>query len=134
MVLNIASTIALVALPFYATYAATKTGRAAFGHAPRRELHGTGVHVATVYLGATASAMMDTSTAGEDLGFGRRRVLEVVTDLLDALGRGEHEINPACPPVERCSGCTPATHSPSTPPSGPRLDELQAAVRHHRSI
>lgn len=71
-VLGISSGIALVGLPFYATYAATKAGLARFDEALRRELIGTGIRVATAYPGATDTAMMATSQAGEDLGFGRR--------------------------------------------------------------
>jgi short-subunit dehydrogenase len=55
------------------------------------------VHVATVYPGATATAMMASSEAGDDLGFGRRPVsdvvADVVADVLTALAKDEHEIN-----------------------------------------
>lgn len=134
IVLTIASGIALVGLPFYTTYAATKTGVAAFGHALRRELYGSGVHVATVYPGATATAMMDTSTAGEDLGFGRRPVQDVVTDMLEALSRGEHEINTSLPArreMQRMHARDPLAVDAAL---APRLDEMEAAVLHHRSI
>ncbi|WP_433800353.1 SDR family NAD(P)-dependent oxidoreductase [Actinomycetospora sp. CA-084318] len=134
VVLTIASGIALVGLPFYTTYAASKAGVAAFGHALRRELHGTGVHVATVYPGATATAMMDSSAAGEDLGFGRRSTAEVVADLLDALGRGEHEINTSLP-TRRAMQQLHATDPLAVDEQlAPRLADLEAAVRHHRSI
>jgi short-subunit dehydrogenase len=134
IVLGIASGAALVPLPFYATYAATKTGLAAFGHALRRELYGTGVHVATGYPGATATAMMDSSTAGEDLGFGRRPVEEVVSDLLDALGRGEHEINTSRPTRRAMQQLHASDPLAVDAALGPRLSEFDAAVRHHRSI
>lgn len=42
-----------------------------------------------------------------------------MTDLLDALGRGEYEINTSQPTRQRCSGCTPVTRSPSTPIPNP---------------
>jgi len=64
-VLGISSGIALVGLPFYATYAATKAGLARFDEALRRELIGTGIRVATAYPGATDTAMMATSQAGD---------------------------------------------------------------------
>ncbi|WP_051341914.1 SDR family NAD(P)-dependent oxidoreductase [Pseudonocardia spinosispora] len=134
IVLDIASGIALVPLPFYTTYAATKTGLAAFGHALRRELHGTGVHVASGYLGAMATAMMDSSTAGEDLGFGRRSVQDVVTDLVDALGRGEHEINTSLPSrraMQRLHATDPLAVDADL---APRLTAFESAVRDHRSI
>lgn len=71
MVVNIASAIALLGMPFYATYAATKAGLARFGEALRRELAGEGVHVLTVYPGATDTPMMKSSRAGPELGFVR---------------------------------------------------------------
>lgn len=40
MIVNIASGIALVGMPFYATYAGVKAGLAHFGEAMRRELFG----------------------------------------------------------------------------------------------
>ncbi len=51
--------MALVGLPFYATYAATKAGVAHFAEALRRELYGEGVKVMTVYPGATSTPMME---------------------------------------------------------------------------
>ena len=48
-IVNVSSSIALVGIPFYATYAAAKAGIARFGEALRRELVGEGVHVLTVY-------------------------------------------------------------------------------------
>ncbi|HUC63786.1 MAG TPA: SDR family NAD(P)-dependent oxidoreductase, partial [Stellaceae bacterium] len=53
MVVNVTSGIALIGAPFYATYAAAKAGLARFGEALRRELKGEGIHVLTVYPGAT---------------------------------------------------------------------------------
>lgn len=69
LVVNISSGIALIGLPFYATYAATKAGIAHFGEALRRELHGEGVHVLNVYPGATSTPMMASSQAGPEHGF-----------------------------------------------------------------
>jgi uncharacterized protein len=134
VVLTIASGIALVGLPFYTTYAATKTGVAAFGHALRRELHGAGVHVATVYPGATATAMMDSSKAGEDLGFGRREVGDVVADVLAALVRNEHEINTSLPTRRAMQQLHTTNPLAVDTALAPRLADLEAAVRHHRSI
>ncbi len=71
LVVNVASGAALIGIPFYATYAAAKAGLARFGEAMRRELKGSGVHVLTVYPGATDTPMMRTSKAGPDLGFAR---------------------------------------------------------------
>ena len=134
LVVTIASGIALVPLPFYATYAATKSGVAAFGHSLRRELHESGVHVATVYPGATATAMMNSSAAGEDLGFGRRPVDDVVDDILTALGRGEHEINTSLPARRALQQLHARDPLAVDEALAPRLGELEAAVRAHRSI
>jgi len=69
LVVSISSGIGLIAMPFYATYAATKAGVAHFGEALRRELYGEGVHVLTVYPGATSTPMMESSKAGAAEGF-----------------------------------------------------------------
>lgn len=69
LVVSISSGLGLVGLPFYATYAATKAGIAHFAEALRRELYEEGVHVLTVYPGATATPMMATSSAGPEHGF-----------------------------------------------------------------
>jgi short-subunit dehydrogenase len=134
VVVTMASGIALVPLPFYSTYAATKSGVAGFGHALRRELQGTGVHVATVYPGATATAMMDSSSAGEDLGFARRPVDDVVADILTALNRGEHEINTSLPARRAMQELHSRDPLAVDEALAPRLAELEAAVRSHRRI
>jgi len=105
-VLGISSGIALVGLPFYATYAATKAGLARFDEALRRELIGTGIRVATAYPGATDTAMMATSQAGEDLGFGRRPVEAVAAEIVAGLeagdpSRGSRRCTPAAAPHRR---------------------------------
>ncbi|MDP9459907.1 MAG: SDR family NAD(P)-dependent oxidoreductase [Actinomycetota bacterium] len=69
LVVNVSSGIGLVGLPFYAAYAATKAGIAHFGEALRRELFAEGVHVLTVYPGATSTPMIATSQAGPEHGF-----------------------------------------------------------------
>ena len=69
LVVNVSSAIALVGMPFYTTYAATKAAIAHFGEALRRELFDEGVHVLTVFPGATSTPMMETSKAGTEHGF-----------------------------------------------------------------
>ena len=69
LVVNVSSGIALIGMPFYTTYAATKAGLAHFGEALRRELFGEGVHVVNVFPGATSTPMMETSKAGTEHGF-----------------------------------------------------------------
>ncbi|KAB0593870.1 SDR family NAD(P)-dependent oxidoreductase [Cupriavidus gilardii] len=84
MIVNISSGIALVGVPFYATYAGVKSGIAHFGEAMRRELKGEGVHVLTVYPGATDTPMMSSSDAGPELGF----VREPASTVADAIVKG----------------------------------------------
>jgi uncharacterized oxidoreductase len=84
LVVNVASGIALIGMPFYASYAAVKAGLARFGEALRRELTGEGVHVLTVYPAATDTPMMKSSQAGAELGF----VLEPASDVADAIAEG----------------------------------------------
>jgi short-subunit dehydrogenase len=134
VILNVSSGIALVGMPFYTVYAATKSGVAHFGEALRRELHGSGVHVATAYPGATATPMMESSTAGEDLGFGRRHVDEVVADILTALEAGEHEINTALLSRRRMQELNVSDPLAVDAALAPRLEALEEAVRNHRSI
>lgn len=84
VVVNVASGIALVGAPFYATYAATKAGLARFGEALRRELKGEGVHVLTAYPGGTDTPMMTSNRAGPELGFSR----EPASAVADAIAKG----------------------------------------------
>lgn len=134
IILNISSGIALVGMPFYTVYAATKSGIAHFGEALRRELHGTGVHVATAYPGATATRMMESSTAGEDLGFGRRPVDAVVADVLLALESGAHEINTALPSRRTMQDLNITDPLAVDAALASRLGALEEATRDHRSI
>jgi uncharacterized oxidoreductase len=89
LVVLISSGIGLVGLPFYTTYAATKAGIAHFGEALRRELHGEGVGVLTVYPGATSTPMMDSSEAGADLGFEYESPDEVAAAVLTGIADGQ---------------------------------------------
>lgn len=86
-VVNIASGIALIGMPFYTTYAAVKAGLARFGEALRRELSEEGIHVLTAYPGATDTPMMRSSRAGAELGFTR----EPAVDVADAICAGLEE-------------------------------------------
>ncbi|MBG6056406.1 short-subunit dehydrogenase [Salinibacterium sp. CAN_S4] len=134
IILNISSGIALVGMPFYSIYGATKAGLAHFGESLRRELIGTGVHVATVYPGATDTAMMRSQNAGADLGWERRSREDVIADLMAALEAGEHEINTA--PRSRRAMQQLNISDPLAVDAAiaPGLVELEAAVRDHRSI
>lgn len=97
LIVNVSSAIALVAMPFYATYAATKAAIAHFGEALRRELSDEGVSVLTVYPGATSTPMMATSKAGPEEGFAyeppeavARSIVEaIISDKRDVVRGGE---------------------------------------------
>ena len=85
MIVNVSSAIALVGVPFYATYAAVKSGIAHFGEAMRRELVGEGVHVMTVYPAATDTPMMASSDAGPELGFVREPAAAVAEAIVQGI-------------------------------------------------
>jgi len=92
MVDNVTSGIALMGAPFYATYAAAKAGLARFGEALRRELKGEGIHVLTVYPGATDTPMMMTNRAGPELGFGREPASAVADAAIEGIETGAFEV------------------------------------------
>jgi short-subunit dehydrogenase len=92
LVVNITSGIALVAAPFYATYAGVKGGLAKFGESLRRELKGEGVHIMTVYPGATETPMMRSSRAGPELGFTREPANAVAAAITDGIERDAFEV------------------------------------------
>ncbi|GII30637.1 SDR family NAD(P)-dependent oxidoreductase [Planotetraspora mira] len=131
---GIASASALVGLPYYATYAATKAGLTRFDEALRRELIGSGVHVATVYPGPVDTPMMASSQAGPDLGYGLRPVDEVVAEIVAGLESRHIDIDTQLP--ERRALQELNTRDPLAVDAAiaPRLAERRAAVSTHRSI
>lgn len=92
LVVNVTSGIALVAAPFYATYAGVKGGLAKFGESLRRELKGEGVHVMTVYPGATDTPMMSSSKAGPELGFTREPAAAVADAVIAGIEEDAFEV------------------------------------------
>jgi uncharacterized oxidoreductase len=100
LIVNVTSGGALVGMPFYAMYVATKAGLARFGEALRRELKGEGVDVLTVFPGGTDTPMMATNKAGADLGFDREPadavgaaiVAGMETGKFDVMRGGEHRL------------------------------------------
>jgi short-subunit dehydrogenase len=131
---GIASASGLVGMPYYATYAATKAGLTRFDEAVRRELIGSGVHVATVYPGPVDTPMMATTQAGADLGYGLRPVDDVVTEIMAGLEAREIDINTQLPErraTEELNARDPLALDAAL---APRLAELLAAVSTHRSI
>jgi uncharacterized oxidoreductase len=92
LVVNVTSGIALVAAPFYATYAGVKGGLAKFGESLRRELKSEGVHVMTVYPGATDTPMMSSSRAGPELGFTREPANAVAAAVIEGIEQDAFEV------------------------------------------
>jgi short-subunit dehydrogenase len=88
----ITSGVALVAAPFYATYAGVKGGFAKFGESLRRELKGEGVHVMTVYPGATDTPMMSSSKARPKLGFTREPAAAVADAVIAGIEEDAFEV------------------------------------------
>jgi short-subunit dehydrogenase len=86
------SGIALMGAPFYTTYAAVKAGLARFGEALRRELKGEGVHVLTIYPGATETPMMKSNRAGPELGFSRELASAVAAAIGEGIETGAFEV------------------------------------------
>lgn len=78
--------------------------------------------------------MMTSSTAGEDLGFGRRLVEEVVEEILAGLSAGDHEINTAAATRRTMQDFNRSDPLAVDAMLAPRLEALEAAVRTHRSI
>ena len=85
LIVNVASGIAQMGVPFYTGYAAAKGGLARFGEALRRELKGEGVHVITVFPGATDTPMMATNKADAGMGFALQPVAEVVGSIVEGM-------------------------------------------------
>lgn len=92
MVVNVASGIALIGAPFYATYAAAKGGLARFSEALRRELKGEGVHVLTAYPAGTDTPMMQSNRAGPELGFSREPASAVADAIVEGIRTNAFEV------------------------------------------
>lgn len=92
LVVNIASGIAQMGVPFYTGYAAAKGGLARFGEALRRELKGEGVHVMTVFPGATDTPMMATNKADAGMGFALQPVADVVGSIVEGIEADAFEV------------------------------------------
>ena len=88
LVVNISSAIALVGMPFYTTYGASKAGIAHFGEALRRELYGEGVRVLSVYPGVTSTPMMASSDARPEHGFDYESPDDVAAAILAGIAEG----------------------------------------------
>jgi short-subunit dehydrogenase len=131
---GISSAAGLVGTPFYATYAATKAGVMRFGEALRRELYGSGIHVASVYPGPVDTPMMTTTRAGADLGYGLRPVGEVVAEIVAGLEERRIDINTQHPDRRAMQELNARDPLAVDAALAPKLAELRAAVSTHRSI
>ncbi|GAA4561766.1 SDR family NAD(P)-dependent oxidoreductase [Planotetraspora kaengkrachanensis] len=131
---GIASASALVGLPYYAAYAATKAGLTRFDEALRRELIGTGVHVATVYPGPVDTPMMASSQAGPDLGYGLRPVGEVAAEIMAGLEARHVDIDTQSPDRRALRELNNQDPLAVDAAIAPTLAERRAAVSTHRSI
>ena len=78
--------------------------------------------------------MMDSSTAGEDLGFGRRRVGDVVDDIVAGIEADLLEINTALESRRALQELNRTDIAAVDDALRPRLAALRAAVSGHRSI
>ena len=92
LIVNVTSGAALLGMPFYSSYAATKAGLARFGEAMRRELKGEGVHVLTVYPAGTDTPMMASNRAGPELGFGREPASAVAEAIVAGIQADAFEV------------------------------------------
>jgi short-subunit dehydrogenase len=134
LVVVVSSAMALVGLPFYATYAATKAGVAHFAESLRRELHGEGVGVLTVYPGATRTPMMDSSQAGADLGFDYETPDQVAAAVLTAIAEGQISVLRDGPQRTAMIAANRQDPAALDVRLAARKDALAEAVRDHSSL
>ena len=134
LVVNVSSAIALIGMPFYATYAATKAGVAHFGEALRRELYGEGVHVLTVYPGATSTPMMASSNATAEHGFDYESPDEVAAATVTGMRDGS--LNVVRGAEVRASMIALNREDPAAVDAAlaARKSELEQAVADHSSL
>ena len=74
------------------TTAAAKADLARFGEALRREVKGEGIHVLTVYPGATDTPMMRTNRSRPEHGFGLEPVSAVADATIEGIEAGAFEV------------------------------------------
>ncbi|MEV6421308.1 SDR family oxidoreductase [Streptomyces sp. NPDC051662] len=86
-IINVASTAAFQAMPYQATYAATKAFVLSFTEALAEELRGSGVRVMAAHPGATATGFFDGTTATMNPRF-TDQPERVAARTLDAFAKG----------------------------------------------
>ncbi|MGW6240610.1 SDR family NAD(P)-dependent oxidoreductase [Streptomyces sp. NPDC055094] len=95
-IINVASTAAFQAMPYQATYAATKAFVLSFTEALAEELRGSGVRVMAAHPGATATGFFDGTTATMNPAF-TDRPERVAARTLDAFAKGSINAYPGRP-------------------------------------
>ena len=134
LVVNVSSGIGLIGLPFYATYAATKAGIAHFGESLRRELHGEGVHVLTVFPGATDTPMMNSSEAGPEQGFDYESPEDVALATVEAILDGQLNVVRGGESRDRMIALNREDPAAVDRMLAERKNDLEKAVTNHSSI
>ncbi|GAA5158085.1 hypothetical protein GCM10023321_37300 [Pseudonocardia eucalypti] len=105
-----------------------------FGEAMRRELYGSGVHVASVYPGPVDTPMMATTRAGADLGYALRPVDQVAAEILAGLEERRIDINTQLPERREMEYLNARDPLALDAALAPKLGALRAAVSTHRGI
>ena len=91
-IVNVSSGFGLVGMPFYSVYASTKAGIAHFARRCGASSSARGVHVMTIYPGATDTPMMESNEGGPELGFEYESAEDVAGALVAGLEAGELEV------------------------------------------
>lgn len=134
LVVNVSSGIALVGMPFYATYAATKAAIAHFGEALRRELHGEGVHVLNAFPGATSTPMMASSKAGSEHGFDYESPDDVAAAIVTGMTDGSLDVIRGGEKRRQMIDLNRTDPAAVDQMLAGRKDALEAAVSDHSSL
>jgi len=90
-IVNLASLAGRIALPYYATYSASKYAMRGFSEALRRELAPDNIHVMGVYPGGTATDMLE-GVDFDRLGMSLVTAGQVGSAILRGVHRGSREI------------------------------------------
>lgn len=130
-VVNVASVFGLHGMPFYATYGATKAGIARFSEALRRELHGEGVHVMTVYPGPTDTPMMETAEFGPEHGITYEPPEAVAAALIEGLEQDAAEVVRGDPDLIETNWRNPEAVDEQI---GGSKESFEAAAARHRHL
>ncbi|TDX22134.1 short-subunit dehydrogenase [Modicisalibacter xianhensis] len=129
-IVNVSSGFGLLGMAFYSTYAATKAGIARFGESLRRELYGEGIHVMTIYPGATETPMMDTAGLGPEQGISYEYPREVAEALVTGIENDEIEVVRGDPALIKANQENPAVVDEQMSSMKASLEQAAAKHRH----